>query len=72
MGSPLHAKLTRCRHEMPLAEVDGLPGPGAALRPEQLRQLAAALLRIAADCEGRLTKGKKHIASSRKYPLAPD
>lgn len=53
MDTQLNAKLTHtCRGE-PLAEVDNLPGAGAELTPRELRALAAALVAIAADCEGR-------------------
>jgi len=69
MGAALHAQLTRCRHELPLAVVDGLPGDGAELRPEQLRQMAAALLAIAADAELMPTKGKRFVPVRRCYPV---
>jgi hypothetical protein len=48
-------KVKHCRtHDgKPLAIVDGLPGDMAELRPAQLRALAAAMLRIASDCEAR-------------------
>jgi len=68
MGATLHAQLTRCRHELPLAVVDGLPGDGAELRPDELRQMAAALLAIAADAEGLATKGKRFYPVRRRYP----
>ena len=69
MVATLHAQLTRCRHEQPLAVVDGLPGDGAELRPEQLRQMAAALLAIAADAEGLPTKSKRFSPVRRCYPV---
>ena len=69
MGPALHAQLTRCRHELPLVVVDGLPGDGAELRPDELRQMAAALLAIAADAEGLPTKGKRFYPVRRRYPV---
>lgn len=69
MGPALHAQLTRCRHELPLVVVDGLPGDGAELRPDELRQMAAALLAIAADAEGLPTKGKRFLPVRRRYPV---
>jgi len=69
MGATLHAQLTRCRHELPLVVVEGLPGDGAELRPEQLRQMAAVLLAIAADAEGLPTKGKRFSPVRRCYPV---
>ena len=48
----LEVRHTRCRHGKPLAIVNGLPGEfDAELRPEQLRKLAAMLLKVADACE---------------------
>lgn len=49
----LNATLTRAYDGGPLAGVDGLPGGGAELRPQQLRTLAGALARMADDVEKR-------------------
>lgn len=50
---PLHVKLGADRHGAALVTVEGLPGDGAELRPHELRDLAAALVRIASDAERR-------------------
>lgn len=50
---PITAKLSRTADGQALAVVDGLPGGGAELRPGQLRDLAAALIRLADAAEGR-------------------
>lgn len=70
--TPLHVTLTLDRHGAPLAVVD-LPGGGAELCPSQLRDLAAALLRIADDAEARrLThRGRPLPAVRRVYGSAP-
>ena len=47
----LHVKHTVTRDGKPLAVVDNLPGMFAELRPQQMRQLAAALVAAAVDCE---------------------
>lgn len=48
----IRATLTCDRHGAPLAVVD-LPGDGAELRPQELRELADTLLRIASAAERR-------------------
>lgn len=65
----LRASLTMAFDGGPLAVIDGLPGDHAELRPAQMRELAAALLRVAADAEARkLThRGKPLPAESREY-----
>ena len=55
MTAVLRVRLGRARDGGPLATVEGLPGDGAALRPHELRDLAALLVRIAADAEQRKT-----------------
>ena len=72
MSAPLIVALTACRSGAPLAVVDGLPGGGAELRPAELRALAAALLRIAADAETRplQRRGKPTPPERRAYALA--
>lgn len=72
MDRTLTATLTRTRTGAPLAVVDGLPGGGADLTPDQLRALAAALVRIAADVETmptRSARGKAVLPVRRDYPL---
>lgn len=49
----LTVKMTRAFDGGPLAVVDGLPGQGAELRPQQLRALAQALVLAADDAERR-------------------
>ena len=63
MNQELTADLCRTRDGLALATVDGLPGGGADLTPAQLRALAAALLRIAADAQARPARG---LAKVRK------
>lgn len=67
----LIVKLCRTYKGGPLATVDGLPGGGADLTPDQLRALAATLLRVAADVEARplLHRGKPVPDVRREYPV---
>lgn len=51
MNTKLIAVLCQTHDRKPLVTIDGLPGDHADLRPDQLRTLADALLRIADDCE---------------------
>lgn len=54
MKATLWATLSLARDGGPLATIDGLPGDaGAELRPQQLRDLADALLHIAVLAETR-------------------
>lgn len=69
MHKTLTANLTRTFDGKPLAVVDNLPGGLAELRPDQLRALAAALQRIADDCEARPLKGKAWAPVRRAYPV---
>lgn len=71
MSARLDVALTATRDMQPLAVVDGLPGSGADLRPADLRALAAALLRIADDAEGRplVRRGKPTPTERRVYLL---
>lgn len=68
---PILAKLCQTRDGRPLATLEGLPGDGADLTPADLRALAAALLRVAADAEGRKLahRGRPLPADRRAYPL---
>ena len=69
----LHATLTCTYDGAPLAMVDGLPGDHAELRPEQMRALAAALLRLADDAATRklMHRGKPAPVERKAYPLQP-
>lgn len=71
MRPSLSVALTCTRDAAPLAVVDGLPGDYAELRPAELRALAAALLRIAANAEGRplQRRGKPTPIERRVYRL---
>ena len=53
----LEVRHTRCRHKKPLADVTGLPGDGAELRPAQLRAYANLLLEAADDLEAACKAG---------------
>jgi hypothetical protein len=66
MDSTLQATLSRTRAGEPLATVDGLPGGSADLTPAELRALAAALVKIAADCEARPVSTKRPFPPARK------
>jgi hypothetical protein len=57
----------RCRHDRPLVVVDGLPGDGAELRPEQLRQLAEILVRTADEADKRPTTGRQYCPGSKAH-----
>lgn len=70
MDKTLTVSLSRTFDGAPLAVLDNLPGGGAELRPTQLRALAAALQRIADDCEARPVKGRNWTPARRSYPLA--
>ena len=63
----LSATLCQTRTRAPLVSVD-LPGPGADLTPAQLRALADALIRIAADAE-RQPMDKRYTSKHRRYPV---
>jgi len=67
----LEARLTRTHDGAPLAVIEGLPGGDAELRPAQLRSLAAALLKVAADAEARklVHRGRPLPDERRAYPL---
>ena len=71
MNATLTVALTATRHMEPLAVVEGLPGSAAELRPTELRALAEARLRIAADTEARplQRRGKPLPAERRAYRL---
>lgn len=68
MNRTLTATLSRTFDRKPLAVVDGLPGDYAELTPGQLRALAAGLLRIADDAEGR-PMGSAYARAARRYEL---
>jgi hypothetical protein len=70
-GRALRVRHCATRHGEPLADVYGLPGDGAELRPAELRALAAALLLAAADCEALpISNGRRMI--ERRYPADDD
>lgn len=71
MAQTLTATLTATYDGKPLAVVDGLPGDHAELRPEQMRALAAALLKLADDTAARklMHRGKPLPVERRAYPL---
>jgi len=68
MKPSLSVKLCKTWDGKPLACVD-LPGDGAELQPEQLRQLAAALLQIAADSEALPLSPRTYREQRREYAL---
>lgn len=68
MNKALTVTHTRTHLGGPLAVLDGLPGGHAELVPAELRALAAALLRIAADSESR-PRGRSHTRGVQSYAL---
>jgi len=62
------ATLCQTRNCKPLVSVD-LPGVGIDMTPQQLRALADALVRIAADAE-RQPMDKRYTCKKRQYALA--
>jgi len=52
-----------------LACIDGLPGDDAEMTPTRLRQLAAALIAIADECEILHDTTRRHIPVRREYPV---
>lgn len=68
MTQELTAILCQTRTRTPLVSID-LPGPGADLTPAQLRALADALVRIAADAE-REPMDRRYTRKQRKYMVA--
>lgn len=68
MKPALSVKLCKTWDGKPLACVN-LPGEGAELQPAQLRQLAAALLQIAADSEALPLGPRTYREQRREYAL---
>lgn len=71
MASTATPRVIRVKHSVTfdgraLACLDGLPGPDPDLLPDSLRSLAAALLRIAADCEAVHERGVR-LPAQREY-----
>jgi hypothetical protein len=69
MTNALTVTLCQTFDRKPLAVVDGLPGGAAELTPGQLRALADALLRIAADAEARPMGARSYMRHRSLYPL---
>lgn len=65
----LQVKHTVCYKPEPLAVLSNLSGAGAEMTPAQLRQLAAALLVAADDCEALFEKTRWYGPVRREYPL---
>jgi|GEM_PF-1937342 len=53
----------------PLCTLRNLPGPGADMRPDEMRALAAALLTAADDCESRPMSKRSYCAVNHSYDL---
>jgi len=68
MTQQLTAILCQTRTRWPLVSLD-LPGVGADLTPDQLRALAAVLLRIAADAEAQ-PMDRRYVCKRKQYALA--
>lgn len=67
----LSVKMTRAYDGGPLAVLDGMPGDGAELRPQQMRALAQALVSAASDLERRKAthRGRPLPDEKRSYPF---
>jgi len=67
----LTATLTTAFDGGPLAVIEGLPGGGAELRPQQVRALAHALMRLADEAEKRKThhRGRLLPPEQRLYQV---
>lgn len=70
MDNTLRTTLTQTHRGDPLAVVDGLPGGSAELTPAQLRALAQALTKIAADCEARPRRRGVLLTVRREYVVS--
>lgn len=70
----LNTRLGRDRFGKPLATIDGMPGDYFEASPARLRELAAALMRIASDAEAEAAKPAPRRGSlpavRRTYPTA--
>lgn len=53
----------------PLVCFRNLPGDDAELRPAQIRELAAALLTIANDCDAHAKSIRRGVDIRREYPV---
>lgn len=69
MDSNLEVVLTQTSDQKPLATVSNLPGFDADLTPPQMRALAAALWRAAAECELQPMDRKHFIRKKRRYVI---
>jgi hypothetical protein len=69
MTNALTVTLCQTFDRKPLAVVDGLPGDAAELTPGQLRVLAEALLRIAADAEARPMGARSYMRHRNTHAL---
>lgn len=61
---PIHATLTRCRHNNALVQLESSPFNGLEIRPIDLRRMAQQLIAIA-DMADRLPLGGKHWRPTR-------
>lgn len=66
---PLRVRHCTTHHPKPLAVVTNLPGFDAELTPDQLRLLAAALVRAADDCEALFEQTRWYGPVRREYSL---
>jgi hypothetical protein len=65
----LQVKHTVTFQNEPLAIVENLSGPGAEMKPAQLRRLANALLIAADECEVLYDSSRRLIPVRRSYPV---
>jgi hypothetical protein len=71
MPKKLAVTLTQTMDRKPLAQIDHICGNEAEFTPAQLRALAATLLKIAVDCEGRRMDSKYFMRQRREYEVKP-
>lgn len=69
MLKSLQVTLTRDRFDKPLVVIESSIGNGFDRSPNQLRALAAALLKAADDADLMPTKGRAFMAAKREYEL---
>ena len=70
MNNELIVSHSKTHTGLPLVTLDGLPGGSADLTPDQLRALAAVLVRIAFDCDRQMRQTRPLSARRIHYTVA--
>lgn len=63
---------TQTYDRRPLATLRNLPGNDADMTPAQMRELAAALLTAADECEQRPMDRRHFSRTVKRYPMTPN